>query len=62
MNVRWTKDEIGNSRWRPGWYVAEVQNTNVMLDQIEIIYVSEPESIYKLDVSSMLAQGKLQLG
>ena len=59
VKVCWTKEEIGNSGWQPGWYVAEVQNANSMLDQIEVIYLSE--SVYKIDVTSMLAEGKLQL-
>ena len=24
----WTKDEIGDSEWRPGWYVGEVQQSD----------------------------------
>ena len=61
VKVRWTKEEIGDSGWRCGWYVAEVQKANSMLDQIEVVYISEPESVYKIDVTSMLAKGKLQL-
>ncbi len=61
VKVRWTKEEIGNSGWRSGWYVAEVQKANPMLDQIEVVYISEPESVYKIDVTCMLAKGKLQL-
>lgn len=25
VKVRWTSEEIGDSGWRPGWYVAYVQ-------------------------------------
>lgn len=61
VKVRWTKEEIGDSGWRPGWYVAQVQKASSMLDQIEVVYISEPESLYKIDVTYMLAKGKLQL-
>ena len=61
VKVRWTKEEIGDSGWRPGWYVAQVQKASSMLDQIEVVYISEPESVYKIDVTSTLAKGKLQL-
>ena len=61
VKVLWTKDEIGDTGWRSGWYVAEVQQANQMLDQIDVVYISEPESVYTIDVTSMLASGKLQL-
>jgi hypothetical protein len=61
LRVRWGKDELGNSGWRPGWYVAEVQGADVLEDTVDVVYVSEPESIYNIDVTEFLAQGKLQL-
>ena len=61
IKVRWMKDEIGDSGWRAGWYVAEVQAADPMSDQIEVVYLSEPGSAYQIDVTSMLAEGKLLL-
>lgn len=28
VKLMWTKDEIGDSEWRPGWYVGEVQQSD----------------------------------
>lgn len=61
VKVRWSKEEIGDTGWRAGWYSAEVQESNLSLDKITIIYVSEPESIYKVEVTPLLANGKLKL-
>ncbi len=30
-------------------------------DRVNVVYISEPESIYNIDVTEFLAQGKLQL-
>ena len=30
--VKWTKGEIGNSGWRPGWFLAEVQDSSLAND------------------------------
>ena len=61
VRVRWTKDEIEDSGWRPGWYVAEVQGGNLLEDTIDVVYVSKPESIYTMEVMEFLGEGKLQL-
>ena len=61
IRVRWTKHEIGDSGWRSGWYVAEVQGSNILEDTIEVVYISEPESIYTIEVTEFLGQGNLQL-
>lgn len=61
VKVRWTKEEIRDSGWRPGWYTAEVQDSSLQSDQITVVYLSEPEAIYNIDVTTMLATGKLKL-
>ena len=61
VKVRWSREEIGDTGWRAGWYSAEVQESNLSLDEITIIYVSEPESIYNVEVTPLLANGKLKL-
>ena len=61
IRVHWTKHEIGDSGWRSGWYVAEVQGSNILKDTIEVVYISEPESIYTTEVMEFSGQGKLQL-
>ena len=49
----WNKDEIGDSGWRPEWYVAEVQGADFPDDTIDVVYVSEPESIYSIEVMDL---------
>ena len=61
VKVRWSKEEIGDTGWRAGWYSIEVQESNLSLDEITIIYVSEPKSIYNVEVTPLLANGKLKL-
>ena len=61
IRVRWTKDKIEEFEWRPGWYVAEVQGGNLLEDTIDVVYVSEPESISTIEVVEFLDEGKLQL-
>ena len=61
IRVRWTKDKIEEFEWRPGWYVAEVQGGNLLEDRIDVVYVSEPESISTIEVVEFLDEGKLQL-
>ena len=59
VNIKWTADEIGDSGWRPGWYVAEVQSASMDTDEISVVYLSEPDVVYTIEVTPLLAQGKL---
>lgn len=61
VKVNWTRDEIGDSGWRPGWYVATVEAADMDNDWIKVTYLSEPGCIYKIDVSSFLSLGKLEI-
>jgi hypothetical protein len=61
VKVKWTKEEIGDTGWRAGWYSAEVQKSDISSDEITIVYVSEPESTYEVEVTPLLAHGKLKL-
>lgn len=61
VKIRWSRDEIGDTGWKAGWYNAEVQESDLTLDEITVVYVSEPESIYKVEVTPLLAHGKLKL-
>jgi hypothetical protein len=38
-----------------------VQGADVLEDTVDVVYGSEPESIYNIDVTEFLTQGKLQL-
>ena len=61
IKVKWSKDEIGNSGWKTGWYCAQVQEGHIEEDDITIVYYTEPECVYTLCVSESLALGKLKL-
>ncbi|KAJ7354919.1 hypothetical protein OS493_029028 [Desmophyllum pertusum] len=43
IKIKWSKEEIGDTDWRPGWYVAEVQDADRDNDEITVQFVSEPE-------------------
>ena len=59
--VKWTKEEIGDSGWRPGWFLAEVQDSNLANDWIKVEYKSERCHIYKIEVLTALANNKLKM-
>ena len=40
ISVRWTRAEIGDTNWRAGWYVAEVQESDPEHDEITVQFVS----------------------
>jgi len=61
IKVKWTKDDIGNTGWRPGWYKAQVQSYCVDTDEIEVVYVSEPTCIYTLEVTPAISSGIVQV-
>ena len=60
VKIRWTSDEIGDSGWRPGWYSAEVQSSTIEDDEITVVYASEPDCVYTVEVTTLLAEGKLR--
>lgn len=61
IKIKWSKEEIGDTDWRPGWYVAEVQDADRDNDEITVQFVSEPECTYKYEVTPRVAQGTLQM-
>ena len=36
IKVKWTKEEVADSGWKPGWYIAEVQSYDE--DVITVLY------------------------
>jgi hypothetical protein len=38
IKVKWSKDEIGNSGCKTGWYCAQVQEGHIEEDYITIVY------------------------
>ena len=49
VKIRWTLEELGNSGWKPGWYVAYVQAYDDETDTLTVQYLSEPGCIIGLD-------------
>lgn len=47
--------------WRPGWYVAEVQDADRDNDEITVRFVSEPECTYICEVTPCVVKGTLQM-
>ena len=60
--VKWSANEVKGTGWKPGWYVAYVQSSDSFQDQIVLEHPSEPDQLYTLDVSPMIAEGSLKLG
>ena len=61
VKIRWTSEEIGDSGWKPGWYSADVQSSTIENDEISVVYVSEPDCVYSVEVTPLLALGKLRM-
>lgn len=53
IKVKWSAEEIGDSGWQAGWYKAIVQGYDDELDEIIILYPSEPGCTYTLDLSKI---------
>ena len=58
IHVKWTKEEIGDSGWSPGWYVAIVQSYNNEDDIVAVTYPSEPGCTYEFELSILLNKVK----
>ena len=50
ITVKWTKEQVGDSGWKPGWNTADVQGYDDINDEISLIYPGEPDFVYKMDV------------
>ena len=61
IKIKWTKDDIGDSNWKPGWYVGEVQQSDLDNDEITVQFVSEPTVTYEYEVTTLVAEGKLKM-
>jgi len=58
VSVKWTKEEIGDTNWRAGWYVGEVQEADPQYDEITVQFVGEPESLYTMCGRGETTDGK----
>ena len=46
ITVKWTKEEIGDSGWKPADGTQGYDESN---DEISLIYPGEPDFVYKMD-------------
>lgn len=61
VKVKWSRDDVQGTDWKPGWYTAYVQSADPLQDQITVEHCAEPGCLYVLDVTPMLADGSLKL-
>ena len=61
IKVKWCKEELGDSGWRPGWYTAVVQSYDSENDTITVEYPSEPGCVYDIEVTPMIKASRLKL-
>ena len=59
VKIKWSKDEIGDSGWKCGWYTAMVQGFCVEHDSVDVVYFTEKDCIYTVCVSDLISKGKL---
>ncbi len=61
IKVKWAANEIGDSGWRPGWYLATVTGYNSDMDTLTVEYISEPGCVYDVELTPALASGQIKL-
>ena len=57
VKIKWTVDEVGDSGWRPGWYVAYVQAYDNETDTITVQYPTELDCTYTLELIPSIQNG-----
>ena len=60
VKIKWVQDQLGVG-WRPGWYTARVQYADLENDSIDVVYDSQPDILYTVDVGSHISTGKIKL-
>ena len=61
VKIKWTVEEIGDSGWRSGWYIAYVQAYNDDTDTLTVQYPSEPGSTYRIELTPYIHKCQIQL-
>lgn len=61
IKVNWEKEEVKDSGWKPGWYVATVHNYVEETDILTITYASEPHNPYEEELTPLIGKGKIKL-
>lgn len=61
IKVKWTSEEIGDSGWSPGWYLAVVQSYYHEDDLVTVSYPSEPGCTYQFELSNFIKKRKVKI-
>jgi hypothetical protein len=59
VKTKWSKDEIGDSGWKCGWYRAMVQGFSIEHDSIDVVYFTEKDCVCTVCVTDLISKGKL---
>ena len=61
IKVKWSAEEIGDTGWKPGWYVAVVTGYNSDTDTLLLEYPAEPGCSYELPLTPTISCGNIKL-
>ena len=61
IKVHWLREEIRDTRWRSGWYVATVHKYCEETDMLTTTYVSEPNQTCDEELLPLLSNSKIKL-
>ena len=56
-----SKDELGRTDWVTGWYAAEIQSVDYDNDEIDLMFLHDPEQVYSIPVVPNIISKKLRL-
>lgn len=59
--IKWDKNEVAASGWKPAWYAAKIQAFYPEEDKIDVIYRTTPKTVYSEDVTELIISGKIKL-
>ena len=61
VKVKWTAEEIGDSGWRAGWFIAYVQAYDLETDTLSLQYPTEPGCTYALELVPFITENKIKI-
>ncbi|CAB4026118.1 Hypothetical predicted protein [Paramuricea clavata] len=61
VEVSWSKEDLIDTNWLVGWHEAEVQSFDKDDDEVDVVFLKNPEWTYTIAVLPNLISGKLQL-
>ena len=61
IKVKWTSEEVGDSGWKPGFYTATVQSYDESSDMLVIVYTSEPDCTYTIELTPNFTSKNIKL-